>query len=63
MIGLRDPEEGETGEGNAEDRGGQSAKRRSARVGGAGPVEAFAGLEFGLGAELGVARVHGGCLL
>ncbi len=63
MVGLRDPEERETGEGNAEDGGGESAKRHAAGVSGAGPVKAFAGLELGLGAKLGVAGVHSGLLI
>src|SRR6266849_4441536 len=60
VIGLGDPEQRETGEGNAEDGRGESGERRAAGIGCAGPVEACAGLERGLGTELGVAGVHGG---
>src|SRR5260370_705569 len=62
-VGRRDAEEGEAGEGNAEDGGGESAERHTAGVSGAGPVKAFAGLELGLGAKLGVARVHSSLLV
>src|SRR5882762_5094466 len=59
VVGLSDPEEGEAGEGDAEEGGRERGDGGATRVGGAGPVEVFAGLEFGLGAELGVVGVHG----
>src|SRR5712671_7024525 len=58
-VGLADPEECEAGEGDAEKCGGKRGDGGTTRVGGAGPIDAFAGLEFGLGAELGVVGVHG----
>lgn len=55
----RHPEEGKTSKGNTEKGSGKRGQRGAAGVGGAGPLKAFARLEFGLSYELSFARGHG----
>jgi hypothetical protein len=59
VVGGVDPKSGEASERNSEQSGGKRGHGGPGGIGNAGPIEALAGLEFGLGTELGVAGIHG----
>jgi len=55
-----DPEKREASERNTYQDRGQCGDGGAARVGDAGPIETFAGLQFRLRAELSIPRIHAG---
>src|SRR6267378_1022899 len=60
VVGGVDPESGEASEWNAEQGGRKRGQGGPGGIGNARPIEALTGLQLRLGAEFGVAGIHGG---